>query len=117
MTRKEDKELLALWAKIIKNGGKCEYCGKTSYLNAHHFYSRADRKLRYNINNGFCLCSGCHVLSSKFSAHLTPADFVDWAVKYRGNKWLKNLRTIHWDTSGYKQTYEQVLTKLEKYDT
>lgn len=115
MTKAQDKELMSLWASIVKAKGKCEVCGKTSYLNAHHFYSRSDHKLRYDLNNGFCVCSGCHSLSSKFSAHLTPADFYEWAVKTRGQKWLKDLQTKHWDNSGYKQTYEQIKKYLTKH--
>ena len=83
------------WAIIIRQKGRCEVCGKESYLNAHHFYSRSALSTRWDLDNGFCLCTGCHVFSSKFSAHKTPADFVDWAVKQRGKDWLDMLRDRH----------------------
>ena len=84
-----------LWSVTVKKGGRCEYCGKTSYLNAHHFYSRSSMSTRWDLDNGFSLCVGCHTFSSKFSAHKTPADFVDWAWAKRGNGWLDNLRERH----------------------
>jgi hypothetical protein len=84
-----------LWSELVKilAGYKCEVCGIASpRLNSHHFYSRANKAIRYDPQNGFCLCPSHHVLSSSFSAHLTPADFVDWARQKRGEEWLKTLR-------------------------
>ena len=80
------------WSDRIRQYGRCEVCGKDSRLNAHHFYSRAIRVVRWDIDNGFCLCVGCHVFSSKFSAHLTPAEFVEWAIDHRGQKWYDDLK-------------------------
>ena len=70
----------------------CEKCHKVSPLNAHHFYSRSIRAVRWDLTNGFCLCVGCHTFSSKFSAHKTPAEFVEWAIERRGNKWYDSLK-------------------------
>ena len=70
----------------------CEVCHKTKPLNAHHFYSRSIRVVRWDIDNGFCLCVGCHVFSSKFSAHKTPAEFVEWAIDKRGITWYEDLK-------------------------
>ena len=97
--KKIDKEKLLEWRNkgLEKANYQCEYCGKKEYLNAHHFYSRQDYKLRYDEDNCFILCSGCHTLSSIFSAHKTPADFVEWAIKKRGNKWYKRVREKHWN--------------------
>ena len=86
------KKLDNAWSAKVREYGMCEYCHKTSHLNAHHFYSRAIRSVRWDIDNGFCLCAGCHVLSSKFSAHKTPAEFVDWAIERRGREWYDDLR-------------------------
>ena len=70
----------------------CEKCHKLSPLNAHHFYSRSVRAVRWDLNNGFCLCVGCHTFSSKFSAHKTPAEFVEWAIERRGQEWYDDLK-------------------------
>ena len=80
------------WADKIKEYGMCEVCHKTKSLNAHHFYSRSIRVVRWDVDNGFCLCVGCHVFSSKFSAHKTPAEFVEWAIDKRGITWYEDLK-------------------------
>ena len=80
------------WSERIRQYGRCEVCGKTKRLNAHHFYSRSIRVLRWDVNNGFCLCVGGHVFSSNFSAHKTPAEFFEWAIDKRGRSWYNSLK-------------------------
>ena len=86
------KKLDTAWSDRIKQFGCCEVCGKIKPLNAHHFYSRSIRVVRWDVDNGFCLCVGCHVFSSKFSAHKTPAEFVEWAIEKRGKSWYDDLK-------------------------
>jgi len=86
------KKLDKSWSNKVREYGMCESCGKTTNLNAHHFYSRAIRSVRWDVDNGFCLCVGCHVFSSKFSAHKTPAEFVEWAIDKRGQGWYDTLK-------------------------
>ena len=83
------KNLDKVWAEAVKQKAnfQCEYCGKVTPLNSHHFYSRSIRSVRWDVDNGFCLCVGCHIFSSKFSAHKTPAEFVEWAIEKRGQEW------------------------------
>lgn len=87
------KRLDIIWAKIIKSlgGNKCEYCGKETYLNSHHIYSRSKASTRWSLDNGICLCVGCHTFSSKFSAHKTPLDFHKWLISYRGQEYVDRL--------------------------
>jgi hypothetical protein len=92
MKRTLIKKLDTAWSNRIKQFGVCEVCGKNKPLNAHHFYSRSIRVIRWDIDNGFCLCVGCHVFSSKFSAHKTPAEFVEWAIEKRGDDWYNDLK-------------------------
>ena len=92
MKRALIKKLDTAWSKRIKQSGSCEVCSKNKPLNAHHFYSRSIRVVRWDIDNGFCLCVGCHVFSSKFSAHKTPAEFVEWAIEKRGDDWYDDLK-------------------------
>ena len=88
---------------------KCEKCGKTSYLNSHHIFSRSNRSVRWSIENGITLCSGCHTLCND-SAHKAPADFVEWLKDYRGIKWYNKLRLkAH---SIYDKNYEATLEEL-----
>jgi hypothetical protein len=64
----EDQDRCHIAYKIWKEkllercGGKCETCGKTERLHAHHiecFYKRPE--LRFEINNGKILCISCHM--------------------------------------------------------
>lgn len=105
-----DDQILTLWSKVIKmyDDNKCAYCGKTTYLNSHHIFSRSNRSLRYDLNNGITLCSGCHVLSSVFSAHKTPVEFVEWIKEKRGEEWYMNLRKIA-KTEIVKRTKDELL--------
>jgi len=88
------KKVDELWAEVIKikANHKCEYCGKESYLNSHHIFSRSNHSTRWDIDNGVCLCVGHHVFSSKFSAHKAPAEFIEWIKDYRGEEWYNRLR-------------------------
>jgi hypothetical protein len=82
------------WSELVKKRAKyrCEVCGKTTALNSHHIYSRSNNSTRHDPENGVCCCAGCHVFSSSFSFHKTPADAMDWLEQKRGVQWLKDLR-------------------------
>jgi len=88
------KELDALWSELvkIKAGYRCEYSNKSNALNSHHIYSRSKKSTRWDIENGVCLTASHHVLSSGFSAHKTPTEFVEWIKIKRGNLWYNELR-------------------------
>lgn len=92
MKKSNIKKLDKSWSEKVREYGMCEKCHKLSPLNAHHFYSRSVRSVRWDTDNGFCLCVGCHTFSSKFSAHKTPAEFVEWAIERRGKKWYDRLK-------------------------
>lgn len=82
------------WAREVKEraGFKCEYCGKKDNLNSHHIFSRSNRSVRWDLDNGVALCPGCHVFSDTFSAHKTPMEFTIWIKEKRGEEWYQNLR-------------------------
>lgn len=75
------------WANKVKSIGFCEYCKRTDTLNAHHIYSRSKKSVRWDLDNGICLCVSHHVFSSTFSAHKTPTEFTEWVKGYRGEVW------------------------------
>lgn len=83
-----------LWSELVKMraGFKCEVCQRKDTLNSHHIYSRANHAVRHDPDNGVCLCVSHHTFNSRFSAHLTPADFIDWITEKRGKEWLTALR-------------------------
>ena len=117
MKRPLIKKLDTAWSERIRQFGCCEVCGKTKRLNAHHFYSRSIRVVRWDIDNGFCLCVGCHVFSSNFSAHKTPAEFVEWAIEKRGTQWYETLKERKNQVVKYLDSdYEEIVTKLKQID-
>ena len=49
------------WTKEVLKRGKCEMCGSTERLEAHHIIKWVDYpKGRADIANGQCLCHKCH---------------------------------------------------------
>ena len=83
-----------VWANFIKDnaGRKCEYCGTDKTLNAHHIFSRSNKQVRHDLDNGISLCVGHHKFNSKFSAHLAPLEFILWLREKRGEEWFERLR-------------------------
>ena len=60
--RKRDMKLVK-WAIAIKAraGGRCELCGTTQSLEAHHLLPYSTHPAgRYDLDNGQCLCRACH---------------------------------------------------------
>lgn len=54
------------WTKKVLFKGKCEKCGATENLEAHHIIKWADYpKGRIDLNNGMCLCHECHTEEHK----------------------------------------------------
>jgi hypothetical protein len=82
------KSLDKLWSAIVKKnaGYKCEVCGLDQHhckLNSHHIEGRRNLRLRWDLQNGVCLCSGCHTFR-KESAHQSPEWFHFWLEE---NRW------------------------------
>lgn len=50
-----------VFSEIIRERGRCERCGKTEKLQCSHIYSRSLLSVRWDIDNAFCLCAGCHL--------------------------------------------------------
>lgn len=101
MTRsKLEKSMDRLWSIRVreKAGYRCEYCGATPptvRLNAHHIFTRRAKSVRWDVDNGICLCAKHHVYSSEFSAHLTPCLFHEFVVNLRGEEWYDKLKLKH----------------------
>lgn len=100
-----------LWSKLvkIKAGFKCEHCWKTKFLNSHHIFSRVNWATRYDLDNGICLCSWCHTMSQKFSAHRTPMEFAERVIETRGRTRYDNLK------AKAKGIRDKDYEKVEKY--
>ena len=108
-----------LWAKVIRKVGACEVCGKRENLNAHHIFTRHNKSTRWDLDNGICLCSGCHVFSDKFSAHKTPTDFTYWLEKQYSREYLEILgrkanKPLHVTPDFLRETIEYLKGKLNE---
>ena len=59
------KKGLVDWSIAVRrrDGNKCLMCGKTEYLQAHHWLFRRSHSVRlaFDIANGATLCYGCHI--------------------------------------------------------
>lgn len=81
--KKADKLFSLYWREKI---GQCEQCGKRENLQLAHIITRDCRKLRYERDNTFVLCSGCH-----FLFHKKPLEFYEFVEKKKGKGSSKKL--------------------------
>ena len=72
-------------------GPVCERCGSDSHLQWSHFLSRSNKAVRWDLDNSFCLCAGCHTMRLN-SAHKDPAGFVEWVKGRLGEERYDALR-------------------------
>ena len=68
-----------LFSKKVREIGHCEKCFKETNLQCAHIFSRRHKWLRYELNNGLCLCAGCHL----YWWHMNPAEAIRWAQQIR----------------------------------
>ena len=117
-----DAKLLKLWADIVREraGWRCEYpdCDiHATQLHPHHFYSRRHAAIRYDPDNGLCLCSHHHTMGS-FSAHHDP-DFKDRIIStgVRTPEWNDKLREKrNMIVKNNKAFKEDAYEKLKKWN-
>ena len=82
-----------LWRYAVYKQGfnKCEYCDKEGKLNAHHIFSRSNFNVRWDIDNGICLCPYHHFFGT-ISFHKSPVEMLEWIKNKRGEEWFDRLR-------------------------
>jgi len=97
------------WSKQIRSKGKCEVCGSTRFLNAHHIIGRRNLHLRHKLRNGVCVCAGCHTFGRN-SAHQNPIWFGDWLENNRKEdiEWLRKEQHILEDNYDYVSVLEEL---------
>lgn len=110
-TKRMSDKLDSLWSKLIRSVGRCEYCHSTENLNAHHIFGKRNHSVRWDLDNGVCLCVSHHVYSTDFSAHLTPTLFTNWIIERNGEAWhyeltLKAHSGKKYDLHEKKELYE-----------
>ena len=112
-----EKQCLDLWSRCVRTKQRvCRICGSTYRLQGHHIRSRGNASTRYDLQNGLCLCSRCHILQ-KFN----PERFQDNVIsvigeaEYRRLK-LKSLQTYKWTVTELKELkgeFKMILRDLE----
>jgi hypothetical protein len=114
MKKGQMNKLDKLWSAKIREFGRCEVCSKSGCkLDSHHYIGRRNRNLRWDLRNGFCLCSGCHTMKAQ-SAHQDPEWFREWALKLRGQIWLDYIiEKSRVSCMASKQDYDEILKGLE----
>ena len=86
------KEASEIWSEIIRSVGVCEVCGKTCIkLNAHHILEKSKwTHLRFDLNNGVCLCEDHHTMNPILSPHnnvVSSDNFLTWMRKNKNKKY------------------------------
>lgn len=78
--RKFEKAKLESWriACLERDGMQCVYCGATKYVHVHHIVPREIKVMKYDTENGICLCAKHHKFSIEFSAHKNAFAFINW---------------------------------------
>ena len=111
------KQLDDLAREVIRLRDKvCRKCGSTSYLQVAHVISRSNHAIRWDLDNLFLLCAGCHTMR-RDSAHHDPLGFAEWVKeqlgqeKYEALRMRANCQKI--DKSAVKLYLEQELRRLK----
>ena len=56
-----DAECLRIWSLCVRARDlTCRNCNSSGSLQAHHIVQRNYKASRYLLDNGICLCAGCH---------------------------------------------------------
>lgn len=110
------KQLFKLWSLKVRNlaNNTCEYCNATNVpLDAHHLISRKikDSALKWDVNNGICLCKGkCHKFGNN-SFHKNPIVTMDWLRLHQEYKYYYCLSN---SSLRIDQTNRSILTKIKE---
>lgn len=110
-----NKQLDKLWSKKVRERGYCEYCLKRPpevVLHAHHIFSRRHYSTRWLVENGICLCTGCHL----YTAHKDIQEFSDWVRNHYGDDKINALRfqAFHGKFEFTKEEKEQMIEDLKR---
>lgn len=110
-----NKQLDKLWSEAVRKRGYCEMCLRRPpevVLHAHHIYSRRHYITRWDLNNGVCLCNGCHL----YKAHKDIQEFSDWIKAHKGDTAIELLRNkTHYLFFGYsKDDKLEMIKNLKK---
>lgn len=87
LKKKLDKE----FGRIICSRGRCARCGRGAEevtLQCSHIIGRTNHAVRWDIDNGVCLCYRCHI----HWWHKEPLEAQEWVKEYLGEMKLEALK-------------------------
>jgi hypothetical protein len=96
-----------LFSKLVRAAGQCAKCQKTTHLQCAHGFSRRYRNTRWDFDNAWCLCRGCHL----YFTH-RPLEWDEWMLEELGLPTYTDLRFRA--LSLEKVDVKAVLARLEK---
>ncbi len=96
--QKLTKQLDDFWSLVVRQRANhtCVKCGRVmipgsgNAMNAHHFIGKGSRSTRWDLDNGICLCAGCHRMKTD-AAHRQPEKFKKWVIDEYGEEWYENI--------------------------
>lgn len=108
--QKAKLEKLLHEACVLRDGGKCVRCGRTTTLQASHIYPKGTyQRMRYLLINLKTLCYRCHL----FFWHKHPVAAAEWLKTALPAKRLKKLKELSQQTLP-PLNYEEIKKTLEK---
>lgn len=113
MSKKAWKERCdRLFSMAIRERGSCERCGASYYpdLQCAHIVSRKYLGVRWDWDNAFCLCKGCH-----YWGHANPLEWDEFVESKIGADAYADIkrRARAWTASGRKVDYSSLLERME----
>ncbi len=118
---KLSKKLDEAWSLAVKKraGYKCEVCGigESGHLNSHHIVGRRNRRVRWDVRDGVCLCVKHHRFGIE-SAHEDPLWFREWLEDKRWEDYaylytIKN-QIKKWTLEDMEKQLEELNDIIEK---
>ena len=104
------KELDEIAGEIVRSRGACEKCGRSDrVLQWAHIVGRKAIRIRWALDNAFCLCHPCHFRFTNY-----PHEFYKFVEEKHGKDHLSNLTRRANDFS-YKIDHKKILKELEQY--
>ena len=110
------KELDRLWSLKVREKCQCELCGRKGDIksfDAHHIKRRSHLLTRWDLNNGACLCKGCH----RFGVHidtLKANQLIENLKQKRGDQWYKDL--VERSNQIVKYTKQDLIDLINNYE-
>lgn len=72
-------------AAVIRRDGVCQICGTRQHRHAHHLnHATYFPEERFDVENGICLCAGCHSMyHNKYHGSTRVKCTAVWFSKFR----------------------------------